>query len=226
MGAARPRLVRVDRRPTPACAAASQPFGYFWKTPRRPVDAFVRESASTARPSTAALHRQRRWRNCAPTALSWTSCATTRPGCRPASWRMDPRNGEVRAWVGSRDFQTDQFDHVAQARAPARLDLQALRLRRGVRRRACRPDRYLHRPGGGDSARPAAPSGGRPTSSPPSGAADDAARRPGVFEEHHHRAGDAAKSVRARGRHAGRSRWACARASWTRCRRWRWAPAR
>ena len=29
---------------------------------------------------------------------------------------LDPRNGEVRAWVGSRDFAQDQFDHVYQAR--------------------------------------------------------------------------------------------------------------
>ncbi|MBL8460140.1 MAG: penicillin-binding protein, partial [Zoogloea sp.] len=29
---------------------------------------------------------------------------------------VDPRNGQVRAWVGSRDFQLDPFDHVAQAR--------------------------------------------------------------------------------------------------------------
>ena len=29
---------------------------------------------------------------------------------------LDPRNGFVRAWVGSRDFAQEQFDHVAQAR--------------------------------------------------------------------------------------------------------------
>lgn len=29
---------------------------------------------------------------------------------------IDPRNGHVKAWVGSRDFADDQFDHVAQAR--------------------------------------------------------------------------------------------------------------
>ena len=29
---------------------------------------------------------------------------------------LDPRNGEVRAWVGSRDFDEDAFDHVQQAR--------------------------------------------------------------------------------------------------------------
>src|SRR5207248_2564267 len=29
---------------------------------------------------------------------------------------MDPRNGFVRAWVGSGDFADEQFDHVSQAR--------------------------------------------------------------------------------------------------------------
>ena len=29
---------------------------------------------------------------------------------------MDPTSGEIRAWVGSRDFTVDAFDHVAQAR--------------------------------------------------------------------------------------------------------------
>jgi penicillin-binding protein 1A len=29
---------------------------------------------------------------------------------------LDPGNGQVRAWVGSRDFADDQFDHVSQAR--------------------------------------------------------------------------------------------------------------
>jgi penicillin-binding protein 1A len=29
---------------------------------------------------------------------------------------MDPRNGHIKAWVGSRDFAQEQFDHVSQAR--------------------------------------------------------------------------------------------------------------
>ncbi|MDB5945762.1 MAG: glycosyl transferase, family 51, partial [Ramlibacter sp.] len=29
---------------------------------------------------------------------------------------LDPRNGQIRAWVGGRDFSQEQFDHVAQAR--------------------------------------------------------------------------------------------------------------
>ena len=34
---------------------------------------------------------------------------------------IDPRDGQIRAWVGSRDFTREPFDHVAQARRqPAR----------------------------------------------------------------------------------------------------------
>ena len=29
---------------------------------------------------------------------------------------LNPTNGHVMAWVGSRDFSDDQFDHVQQAR--------------------------------------------------------------------------------------------------------------
>ena len=29
---------------------------------------------------------------------------------------LDPQSGEIRAWVGSRDFEQDKFDHVQQAR--------------------------------------------------------------------------------------------------------------
>jgi penicillin-binding protein 1A len=72
--------------------------------------------ASTARRSTAARRRPRRSSASRPTANSCASCA--RPKIAPGSrLRRDgpDDSGEVRAWVGSRDFQRDQYDHVAQA---------------------------------------------------------------------------------------------------------------
>jgi penicillin-binding protein 1A len=39
-----------------------------------------------------------------------------RPVLQAGFLALDPRNGFVRAWVGSRDFETEQFDHVNQAR--------------------------------------------------------------------------------------------------------------
>ena len=39
-----------------------------------------------------------------------------RPLLQAGFLAVDPRNGSVRAWVGSRDFAQEQFDHVSQAR--------------------------------------------------------------------------------------------------------------
>jgi penicillin-binding protein 1A len=39
-----------------------------------------------------------------------------RPTLQAGFLALDPRNGFVRAWVGSRDFTQEQFDHVSQAR--------------------------------------------------------------------------------------------------------------
>lgn len=39
-----------------------------------------------------------------------------RPPLQAGFVAIDPRDGAVRAWVGSRDFATEQFDHVNQAR--------------------------------------------------------------------------------------------------------------
>ncbi|MEO8204471.1 MAG: transglycosylase domain-containing protein [Betaproteobacteria bacterium] len=39
-----------------------------------------------------------------------------RPKLQAGFLALDPRNGAVRAWVGSRDFAQEQFDHVSQAR--------------------------------------------------------------------------------------------------------------
>ena len=39
-----------------------------------------------------------------------------RPVLQAGFLALDPRDGAVRAWVGSRDFATEQFDHVSQAR--------------------------------------------------------------------------------------------------------------
>jgi len=39
-----------------------------------------------------------------------------RPQLQAGFLALDPRNGMVRAWVGSRDFAQEKFDHVSQAR--------------------------------------------------------------------------------------------------------------
>lgn len=93
-----------------------QPFGYFWQSNPALLDAFVRESAayrsaveSGATPQ-AALARLKGDRD----FMAKLRAEKTR--LEAGFLAIDPATGAVKAWVGSRDFGTDQFDHVALAR--------------------------------------------------------------------------------------------------------------
>jgi penicillin-binding protein 1A len=93
-----------------------QPFAYFWKTKAGLIDAFIRESAAyrhaidagaTPKAALAQLKSNREF-------MAKLRADKTR--LQAGFVAIDPASGYVKAWVGSREFQTDQFDHVAQAR--------------------------------------------------------------------------------------------------------------
>jgi penicillin-binding protein 1A len=92
------------------------PFGYFWKTKSALVDAFIRESAayksvagSGATPETALAQLKANRDFMAKLRADKTRL-------QAGLVAIDPATGHIKAWVGSRDFKTDQFDHVGQAR--------------------------------------------------------------------------------------------------------------
>jgi penicillin-binding protein 1A len=90
-------------------------FDYFWKSRRALADAFVRESADyrkgidAGEDKAALLKRLKADRH----FIAQLHAAKSR--LEAGFVAMDPSTGEVKAWVGSRDFQREQFDHVAQA---------------------------------------------------------------------------------------------------------------
>ncbi|RJF96314.1 penicillin-binding protein 1A [Noviherbaspirillum saxi] len=93
-----------------------QPFGHFWKARSGAVDAFVRESTayrkaveSGTAPETALAELKRN-------AAFMIRLRAEKMRLESGFVAMDPANGHVKAWVGSRDFAIDQFDHVTQAR--------------------------------------------------------------------------------------------------------------
>jgi penicillin-binding protein 1A len=90
-------------------------FAHFWSARRDLLHAFVRESAefknavAGGASDAAALQTllaDRDW-------LRRLKHDKTRLAAGFVA--VDPAGGEVKAWVGSRDFDTDQYDHVAQA---------------------------------------------------------------------------------------------------------------
>jgi penicillin-binding protein 1A len=93
-----------------------QPFGHFWRTRAGLMDTFIRESAayrsavdSGAAPEVALAQLKSNREFMAKLRADKTRL-------QAGFVAMDPATGQVKAWVGSRDFKTDQFDHVAQAR--------------------------------------------------------------------------------------------------------------
>lgn len=96
-------------------AKRTEPFKYFWDTHADIEEAFIRESAEykaalgkgqTAEAALAGLRANREF-------IARLRAAKSR--LEAGFVAIDPTTGEVRAWVGSRDFQRDQFDHVEQA---------------------------------------------------------------------------------------------------------------
>ncbi len=92
-----------------------EPFKYFWKAHPELADAFIRdtpeykkalEGGQSEPQALAALKADRDF-------IARLHAAKTR--LETGFVALDPTSGEIRAWVGSRDFQRDQFDHVAQA---------------------------------------------------------------------------------------------------------------
>ena len=93
-----------------------QPFGYFWKSKPGLIDMFIRESAAyrTAVDSGAAPEAAVAQLKSNREFMAKLRADKTR--LQAGFVAMDPVTGQVKAWVGSRGFETDQFDHVAQAR--------------------------------------------------------------------------------------------------------------
>jgi penicillin-binding protein 1A len=91
------------------------PFRHFWESQPRLINAFIRESAEYraaveggATPADALRRLKADGRFIAQLRAAKTRLET-------GFVALDPSTGAVRAWVGSRDFGRDQFDHVAQA---------------------------------------------------------------------------------------------------------------
>lgn len=92
-----------------------EPFGHFWKTNPALEEAFIRES-SAFRKAVAdgqseaevlqALHAEQDFMQ---------SLRSEKTRLEAGFVAIDPVSGEVKAWVGSRDFSQDQYDHVARA---------------------------------------------------------------------------------------------------------------
>jgi len=93
-----------------------QPFAYFWKAKTGLIDVFIRESAAYRSAVTSGASADDAWAQLKRDNEFMATLRAEKARLQAGFVAIDPATGEIKAWVGSRDFKTDQYDHVAQAR--------------------------------------------------------------------------------------------------------------
>jgi penicillin-binding protein 1A len=93
-----------------------QPFGYFWKTRNGLMDEFVRESAAYRSAVDSGAAPEAAMAQIKSNREFMAKLRSEKTRLQAGFVAIDPTTGQVKAWVGSRDFKTDPWDHVAQAR--------------------------------------------------------------------------------------------------------------
>ncbi|MEO6352234.1 MAG: transglycosylase domain-containing protein [Burkholderiaceae bacterium] len=91
------------------------PFRYFWDSHRDLQDGFTRESDAYKQLLEGGASAADALKKLQADSKFIAQLRSTKTRLETGFVAIDPNSGEVRAWVGSRDFQHDQFDHVAQA---------------------------------------------------------------------------------------------------------------
>lgn len=109
------RLLSTSTAPYVAAQPRTRPFAYFWASREALDEAFIRESAAYrnavagGEEASAALSRLRH------DSAFMERLRTAKTRLEAGLVALDPTSGDIKAWVGSRDFNLDQYDHVARA---------------------------------------------------------------------------------------------------------------
>jgi penicillin-binding protein 1A len=93
-----------------------QPFARFWDANAELVRTFIRERPEYKAARDAGLDDAAALAKLRADAAFMRTLKEEKTRLQAGFLAMDPNNGQVRAWVGSRDYQDDKFDHVQQAR--------------------------------------------------------------------------------------------------------------
>lgn len=96
-----------------------EPFGYFWEREDSLVNGYIRRTEEYRRLAASGLSDSLALDSLRRNEAFSDSLRAEKTRIEAAFVALSPRTGHVKAWVGSRDFEKDEFDHVAQARRQA-----------------------------------------------------------------------------------------------------------
>jgi penicillin-binding protein 1A len=115
-GVSRERMISTSAHAHPDARRRVQPVGLFWRTRNDLLNAAVRESAAYRAAVEAGTAPELALKQIKENAEFMSRLSADKTRLETGFVAVDPTNGHVKAWVGSRDFAIDQFDHVAQAK--------------------------------------------------------------------------------------------------------------
>ena len=92
-----------------------EPFRHFWDAHPAMTDAIVRESSAYRKAVEAGEDAKAVFKQLRGDRKFVSALRSAKARLEAGFVAIDPASGELRAWVGSRDFSRDQFDHVALA---------------------------------------------------------------------------------------------------------------
>ena len=95
--------------------ARVRPFGHFWSANPALTDTFVRESVPYRAALAAGTEPAAALAQIRADGDFMDRLKVGKSRIEAGFLALDPATGDIKAWVGSRDFDTDQFDHVARA---------------------------------------------------------------------------------------------------------------
>lgn len=92
------------------------PFAHFWRRNPQLLASFVRESPEFARLVTIGSGEAEAAERLLADSAFMNTLRERKTRLEAGFVALEPNSGAVRAWVGSRDFRIDRYDHVAQSR--------------------------------------------------------------------------------------------------------------
>jgi penicillin-binding protein 1A len=91
-------------------------FAYFWATHQDLLDGFVRDSEAFDALRKQGLDAKEALAKLKADASFMNDLKESKTTLQAGFLAIEPATGHIKAWVGSRDFRQDKFDHVQQAR--------------------------------------------------------------------------------------------------------------
>ena len=121
--------------PYVTASRTTRAFERFWTVRRAAADAFVRDTRAFERAVARGADADAVLDSLRATPAFVDSLRRVKMRLEIAVTAVEPETGSVKVWVGSRDFRRSAYDHVARARRQPGLDVQAVLVREGARRR-------------------------------------------------------------------------------------------